>query len=113
MLPRSKPLSWAAVKWDDPFIIPGFTQERKTVMKWKDMPLAHKIATVISGLALLVWLIPRVRPNLLPFDPTYPAIAVFTVCEAVTYWKTKRVLAWIMIGAAAISITCCILELML
>lgn len=82
-------------------------------MKWKDMPLAHKIATVISGLALLVWLIPRVRPNLLPFDPTYPAIAVFTVCEAVTYWKTKRVLAWIMIGAAAISIACCILELML
>ena len=82
-------------------------------MKWKDMPLAHKIATVISGLALLVWLIPRVRPNLLPFDPTYPAIAVFTVCEAVTYWKTKRVLAWIMIGAAVISITCYILELML
>lgn len=77
------------------------------------MPLAHKIATVISGLALLVWLIPRVRPNLLPFDPTYPAIAVFTVCEAVISWKTKRVLAWIMIGAAAISITCCILELML
>jgi hypothetical protein len=82
-------------------------------MKWKDMPLSHKIATVISGLALLVWLIPRVRPNLLPFDPTYPAIAVFTVCEAVTSWKTKRVLAWIMIGAAVISITCCILELML
>ena len=82
-------------------------------MNWKDMPLAHKIATIISGLALVVWLIPRVRPNLLPFDPTYPAVAVFTVCEAVTYWKTKRVWAWIMIGCAVISIACCILELML
>ena len=82
-------------------------------MNWKDMPLAHKIATIISGLALVVWLIPRVRPNLLPFDPTYPAVAVFTVCEAVTYWKTKRVWAWIMIGGAVISIACCILELML
>jgi hypothetical protein len=94
-------------------------QERKNIMEWKvsfdwkNMPLSHKIATVIAGLAVVVWLLAEVRPGLLPFDPTYPAIAVFTVCEAVTYWKTKRVLAWIMIGAAAISITCCILELML
>ena len=82
-------------------------------MNWKNMPLAHKIATVIAGLAVVVWLIVKVQPNLLPFDPTYPAIAVFTICEAVTYWKTRRVWAWVLIGGAVISTACCIWELML
>ena len=54
-------------------------------MNWKNMPLSHKIATGISGLAVVVWLIPKVKPDLFPFDPTYPAIAVFTLCEAVVY----------------------------
>ena len=48
-------------------------------MNWKNMPLSHKIATVIAGLAVIAWLIPKVQPTLLPFDPSYPAIAVFTV----------------------------------
>ena len=49
---------------------------------------------------------------LLPFDPTYPAIAVVTVCEAVTYWKTKRTWAWLLIAAAVICFACSVLELM-
>jgi hypothetical protein len=82
-------------------------------MNWKDMSLAQKIATIIAGLAVVVWLIPKALPDLLPFDPTYPAIAVFTVCEAVTYWKTKRTWALLLIGGAVISIACCIWGLML
>ena len=38
-------------------------------MNWKNMPLAHKIATVIAGLAVVVWLIAKVQPSLLPFKP--------------------------------------------
>jgi hypothetical protein len=94
-------------------IIRSFKQERKPVMNWKNMPLAHKIAKIIAGLAVVVWLIAKVQPSLLPFDPTYHAIAVFTICEAVTYWKTKRTWACLLIGGAVISIACCILELML
>ena len=82
-------------------------------MKWKNMPLSHKIATIIAGLAVVVWLIHKVQPNLLPFDPTYPAIAVFTICEAVVYWKKKRTWACLLIAGAAISLGCYILELML
>lgn len=82
-------------------------------MNWKNMPLSHKIATIIAGLAVVVWLIPKALPNLLPFDPTYPAIAVFTVCEAVTCWKEKRKWAYLLIAGAVISIACFILELML
>lgn len=82
-------------------------------MNWKNMPLAHKIATVISGLAVLVWLIYKVSPTLFPGDPTCPAIAVVTACEAVVYWKEKRKWAYLLIAAAVISFACFILELML
>ena len=82
-------------------------------MNWKDMPLSHKIATVVAGLAVAVWLIHQVQPNLLPIDPTYPAIAVFTVCEAVVYWKQKRLWAYLLIAGAVISLASFFLELML
>ena len=74
------------------------------------MPPVHKIATVVSGIAVLFWLIPKVQPGLLPVDPTYPAIAVFTACEAVIYWKQKRKWAYLLIAAAVISLGCFILE---
>ena len=82
-------------------------------MNWNNMPLSHKIATIIAGLAVAVWLLAEVRPGLLPFDPTYPAIAVFTVCEAVVYWKKQRKWAYLLIAAAVIFIGCSIWELFL
>ena len=82
-------------------------------MNWKKMPLSHKIATVIAGLAVVVWLIPNLKSDLLPFDPTYPAIAVFTACEAVVYWKQKRKWAYLLIAGAVISMACFILECIL
>ena len=82
-------------------------------MNWKKMPLSHKIATVISGLAIVVGLIPYVKSDLLPFDPTYPAIAVFTVCDAVLCWNNRRKWAYLLIAGAVISIACFVLELAL
>ena len=82
-------------------------------MNWKKMPLSHKIATIIAGLAVVVWLINKVQPNLLPIDPTYPAIAVFTICEAVVYWQKKRTWAYLLIAGAVISLAFFLLELIL
>ena len=82
-------------------------------MNWKNMSVSQKIATIISGIAVVVWLIPRVKPDLLPVDPTYPAIAVFTICEAVTLWNSKRKWAYLLIAAAVISLAFSILELTL
>ena len=82
-------------------------------MNWKNMPLSHKIATIIAGLAVAVWLLHQVQPNLLPIDPTYPSIAVFTVCEAVVYWKDRRKWAYLLIAGAVISIACFLLGQML
>ena len=82
-------------------------------MNWKNMSLSHKIATVIAGIAVLFWVIHQVQPNLLPVDPTYPAIAVFTVCEAVVCWKQKRKWAYLLMIGAVISMACFILECVL
>ena len=82
-------------------------------MNWKNMSLAHKISTIIAGLSAAVWLLATVKPDLLPFDPTYPAIAVFTAGEAVVYWKEKRVWSYILIAGAVICLACYILELAL
>ena len=77
------------------------------------MSLSQKIFTVIAGLAVVVWLICKVKPTLFPVDPTYPAIAVVTVCEAVVYWKDKRKWAYLLIAGAVISLAFFFLELML
>lgn len=82
-------------------------------MNWKNMPISHKIATVIAGIAVVVWLIPKVKPDLLPVDPTYPAIAVFTVCEAVVYWNSKRTWSYLLIAGAVICLASFIFGLML
>ena len=82
-------------------------------MNWKNMPPLHKAATVIACIAVLFWLIPYLQPNLLPFDPTYPTIAVFTVCEAVIYWEKQRKWAYLSIAGTAISLACFILECLL
>ena len=77
------------------------------------MSLFQKIITVIAGLAVVVWVLCKVKPDLLPIDPTYPAIAVVTVCEAVVYWKQKRTWSYLLIAGAVISIGCFLLEQML
>ena len=82
-------------------------------MNWKDMPLSHKIATVIAGIAALFWVIHQVQPGLLPIDPTYPAIAVFTICEAVIYWEKQRKWACLLIAGGVISLACFALEFFL
>ena len=82
-------------------------------MNWKNMSVSQKIATVIAGLAVVIWLIPKVKPDLLPIDPTYPAIAVFTICEAVVCWSSKRKWSYLLIAGAVISLGFSILELTL
>ena len=82
-------------------------------MNWKNMTLIQKIATIVAGLAVVVWLIHKVQPNLLPMDPTYPAVAVFTVCEAVVCWNERRKWSYLLIAGAVISMACYMLELSL
>ena len=79
-------------------------------MNWKNMSIFHKIITGIAGLAALTWVIHQVKPDLFPIDPTYPAIGVFTLCEAVICWKQRRTWSYLLIAGAVISIGCFLLE---
>ena len=81
-------------------------------MNWKSMSVSQKIATIISAIPIVVWLIYKIKPDLFPFDPTYPAIAIFTACEAVAYWNNKRKWAYLLIAGAVISLAFYILELL-
>ena len=83
------------------------------MMNWKNMPVSHKIATVIAGIAVVFWVIAQMKTDLLPVDPTYISIAVFTLCEAVIYWNQKRKWAYLLIAGAVICVACVILEFML
>ena len=82
-------------------------------MNWKGMSFAHKVATVIAGIAALIGAVGMAKPGLFPIDPVTPAIAVFTLCEAVVNWNEKRKFSILLIAAAVISMACFILELML
>ena len=77
------------------------------------MPLSHKIATVVACIALAIWAISHVKPEIFPVDMTYPAIALFTVCEAVTYWKENRKWAYLFIAGAVVSMAFYLLQLSL
>ena len=76
------------------------------------MNLSQKIATFISILAVVVWLIPKFNPNIFPIDPSYPAVAVFTFCEAIVCWSNRRKWSYILMAGAVISMVCFILEIM-
>ena len=82
-------------------------------MNGKEMPLSHKIATIIAGLAVVVWALGQVKPGLFPIDPTYPAISVVTLAEAVVFWKEKRKWAYLLIAGTIISTACFLMELAL
>ena len=71
-------------------------------MNWKEMKLGHKILFVISCIGVLIVVVSHVKPDLFPVDPTYPAIVVFTVCEAVVDWKEKRKRSYLLLAAATV-----------
>lgn len=82
-------------------------------MNWNKSTPMQKVALVIACIAVLIKVVFEMKPDLFPIDPTYPAIAVFTVCEAVACWKEKRKWAYVMIAGAVVSMAFFILELCL
>ena len=81
-------------------------------MNWKNMSTVQKIATVISWIAVVIGLLPYVvGEDLFPVNPTYPAIAVFTLCEAVVSWEKRRKWACLYIAGTVIMMACFVLEL--
>ena len=77
------------------------------------MSTAEKIIFIVAGIGAVIVVLAWMKPNLFSMNLTYPAIALVTLCEAVSYWKKNRKWAYLLIVAAVISLACFILELSL
>lgn len=82
-------------------------------MKWNDLSPIEKVSFVISCIAAALMVVAKMKPDLFPADLTYPAIAVFTVSEAVVCWNQKRKWSYLLIAGAVVSMAFFLLELYL
>ena len=77
----------------------------------------EKTVTIISGIALCVWLLFEVleRKSTLKYANivNYIAIFVICVCEAISFWQVKRALSYVTIGGAILMIAVMVLKSML
>ena len=82
-------------------------------LKWKDMTSMQKAGFLVVCLGAVLMVVGIMKPELFPVNMTTPAIAVISVGEAMDYWQKSKKWAWLLLGAAVISMACFILELCL
>ena len=70
--------------------------------KWSEKTTLEKIATIISGIALCAWLAFEFLERQKAFPHAemagYIAIGVICLCEAISFWRVKRVLSYVAIA---------------
>ena len=85
--------------------------------KWNEKNTLEKTVTVISVIALCVWLLFEFLESKtsLQYANTvnYIAILVICVCEAISFWKVKRSLSYVAIGGAIFLSIVTILQMLL
>ena len=85
--------------------------------KWNEKNTLEKTVTIISVIALCVWLLFEFLESKtsLKYADAVNCIAIFVicVCEAISFWKVKRALSYVAIGGAILMIAVIVLENML
>ena len=85
--------------------------------KWNEKNTLEKAVTIISVIALCVWLLFEFLESKtsLKYADTVNCIAIFVicVCEAISFWKVKRALSYVAIGGAILMIAVMVLQSML
>ena len=79
--------------------------------KWNEKNTLEKVMDIVSGVAFCVWLILGYIENKVPFAETvsYIALCVVCVCEAVSFWNTKRMISYIAMGGMVLMLTALVL----
>ena len=84
--------------------------------KWKDKTTFEKVLDIISFVAAVVWLsfeIVDSKTSLAYANAiTYIAVCIICICQAISFWKVKRVLSYVAIAGVACTLAGFILELM-
>ena len=69
---------------------------------WSEKNIVEKVATVISTIAFIIWIILNVleKTSTLKGIDTFSYAAIFTICvsEAVNCWNQKRIISYIAIA---------------
>ena len=85
--------------------------------KWNEKNTLEKTVTIISGVALCIWLLFEFLESKASLQyasiVSYIAIFVICVCEAISFWKVKRSLSYVAIGGAILIIVIMVLQAML
>ena len=85
--------------------------------KWNEKNTLEKTVTIISVIALCVWLLFEFleRKTSLQYANivNFIAILVICVCEAISFWKVKRGLSYFAIGGAIFLTVVAILQIIL
>ena len=80
---------------------------------WNEKTIVEKIATIISGIALCVWLVFEFLSNSgkVSFADTAACIAIgiVCICEAISFWRTKRVFSYVAIAGFVCMVTAVVL----
>ena len=83
--------------------------------KWVDLTTVEKTATIISWIALMVWVVfsfvERTSKMLYAELITCIAIGIVCVCEAILFWKVKRGLSYVAIAGAVFMVVVVVLFL--
>ena len=73
---------------------------------WNEKTTLEKVATIISGIALCIWLVFEYlgSKNSVPYTETVSctAIVIVCICEAISFWRVKRALSYVAIAGAVL-----------
>ena len=85
------------------------------IENWNEKTTLGKAMDIISGVALCVWFIFEWMANKMQYAEiiSCAAICIVCVCEAISFWKTKRVFSYIAIGGLALLLTVLVLTILL
>ena len=81
--------------------------------KWSEKTTFQKVMDIIAGIAFLVYVIFQALERAGKVESadliTCIAIGVVCICEAVSFWNTKRVFSYVAIGGIVLMLTTLVL----
>ena len=81
--------------------------------KWSEKTTLQKVMEIIAGIAFLVYVIFQALERAGKVESadliTCIAISIVCICEAVSFWNTKRVFSYVAIGGMVLMLTALVL----
>ena len=84
--------------------------------KWAEKTAFEKTLDIVSFIALVVWLVLEFLSRKMTIEYidifTSASVGVICICQAISFWKVKRILSYVGLAGVACMIAVIILEMM-